>query len=91
MEQLEMTFSKTNTIREAKKRIDSRVEKLRALCLQALQNFESTADEVADMLDESVLSIRPRISELAHKGLITDSGIRRTNESGSLATVWRAK
>lgn len=49
-----------------------------------------TTDECADRLGETVLSIRPRFSELAAKGRIEDSGFRRANKSGRFATVWRA-
>lgn len=48
-----------------------------------------TTDECAERLGETVLSIRPRFTELAAKGEIEDSGIRRKNASGRSATVWR--
>jgi len=48
-----------------------------------------TADEVAADLNESILAIRPRITELSKLGLIVDSGIRRKNGSGRQAIVWR--
>lgn len=48
-----------------------------------------TADEMADLLDESILNVRPRVSELRRQGHIGDSGDRRPNESGHNATVWR--
>jgi hypothetical protein len=48
-----------------------------------------TADQCAAMLGESVLSIRPRFSELARMGQIEESGERRHNESGSKANVYR--
>lgn len=47
-----------------------------------------TADEVAARLDESILSIRPRVSELHARELVTDSGRRRLNGSGRSAVVW---
>jgi predicted HTH transcriptional regulator len=50
-----------------------------------------TADEVAENMGKSILSIRPRIAELSKLGSIEDSGQRRTNESGKVATVWRVK
>lgn len=48
-----------------------------------------TTDECADRLGETVLSIRPRFTELAAKGEIEDTGLRRKNASGRSATVWR--
>lgn len=50
-----------------------------------------TADELAFLLNVSVLSIRPRVSELFRMGIIEDSKTRRTNQSGSTVTVWRLK
>lgn len=48
-----------------------------------------TTDECADRLGETVLSVRPRFTELASGGWIEDSGKRRKNASGRSATVWR--
>jgi predicted transcriptional regulator len=50
-----------------------------------------TADELAARLNMDRYSIQPRTSELKHKGLIIDSGLRRPNETGKLAIVWIAK
>jgi hypothetical protein len=50
-----------------------------------------TADECADRLRESILSIRPRFSELRNFGLIQDSGKRGLNRSGKHAIVWILK
>ena len=54
-----------------------------------------TADECAEALHESVLAIRPRLSELVKMGLIGksyqgDMPERRKNASGMSAQVWRA-
>ena len=47
-----------------------------------------TADEVAGRLGLSILSIRPRMTELAALGVVRDSGERRHNASGRRAIVW---
>ena len=47
-----------------------------------------TADEIAHQLGESVLAVRPRISELKGQGLIRENGVRRPNASGLFANVW---
>lgn len=68
-----------------------------AMLLRAavLKKFEDhypqgrTADEVAGELRQSILSVRPRVSELKRGGLLIDTGERRKNESGMTATVWR--
>jgi hypothetical protein len=51
-----------------------------------------TADEVAERLGETVLAVRPRVSELAKSTppLVVPTGERRRNESSLGAKVWRA-
>ncbi len=49
-----------------------------------------TADQVAKLLGESVLTVRPRVSELRAANLIEPTPERRRNESGMTAAVWRA-
>jgi predicted ArsR family transcriptional regulator len=68
-----------------------RSERLRARVLEVLASTPSglTADEIAAKLDESVLAVRPRVSELFHAGLIEKTGERRRNESGLNAHVWK--
>tara|TARA_R110000824_G_scaffold292171_1_gene480569 strand:+ start:3330 stop:3638 length:309 start_codon:yes stop_codon:yes gene_type:complete len=54
-----------------------------------------TADEVAIILNKNkdlgILTIRPRVTELVKQDMIEDSGIRRKNNSGRNAIVWRVK
>ncbi len=66
---------------------------LRELCKAALKASDGglTADEVAEVLDQSILSIRPRLTELGRLGEIEDAGERRKNQSGKKAIVWRMK
>lgn len=62
---------------------------LRARALAVLERSRGlTADEVAGRLGLSILSIRPRITELARLGRVRDSGSRRPNASGRNAIVW---
>jgi len=50
-----------------------------------------TADEVAEMMGLSVLSVRPRISELANQGLIYEADLpKRLSANGRPMTVWAA-
>lgn len=51
-----------------------------------------TADQVAERLGETVLAVRPRVSELAKAmpPMIVPTGERRKNDSGLKAKVWRA-
>lgn len=50
-----------------------------------------TADEIADNMNESILSIRPRVSELHKQGLIEPTGERRRSSGGRPSHVWRLK
>ena len=61
------------------------------VALEAVGSLGLTADEVADVLGLSILSIRPRVTELSRLGKIEDSGERRKNKSGKSAIVWRLK
>lgn len=63
---------------------------LRYRVFTAIENSPNglTTDECADRLGETVLSIRPRFTELMNGGWIEDSGKRRKNLSGRSATVW---
>jgi hypothetical protein len=69
-----------------------RAQLLRDRVLQHFQaGHESTADEVAAVLDEHILSIRPRCSELRERKLITTTGKRRQSSGGKMSNVWRLK
>lgn len=49
-----------------------------------------TADQIALKLERSVLSIRPRVSELSAAGKIRPVKERGRNQSGMTATKWRS-
>ncbi|MDE2098719.1 MAG: hypothetical protein KGL39_15805 [Patescibacteria group bacterium] len=66
-------------------------EALRIRCLAHVRLRDQTADECATALGVSILSVRPRFSELAARQQIFDSGVRRANASGHKAIVWTAK
>ena len=80
---------------EAAESMRGKAPTLRALILKTLKTSPLarmgwTADEMAEFLDETVLAVRPRFSELLELGEIKDSGTRRKNSSGRAATVWLA-
>lgn len=62
---------------------------LRADVLKTLTSGAKTADEIADILRQSVLAIRPRVTELKQMGFIVDTGQRRANRSRRRAAVVR--
>ena len=66
-------------------------QKLRTKVIATLELFGSmTADECAEKMSESVLSIRPRFSELSRLGKIYKTGQLRPSSTGNNQTVWRA-
>jgi predicted ArsR family transcriptional regulator len=84
-------FKVSGPSQEAAETIGSTASKMRAAVLAQLARYPggATADEIAKELHLSVLSVRPRVSELNRTGKIKQTGARRKNESGMTATVWR--
>lgn len=80
------------TSEEAARSFKPTVAALRAVALRHLCDVGLgglTADETAGRMCCSILSVRPRISELYRMGLIQKTGERRKNGSGMAAAVWR--
>ena len=76
---------------EAADKIAGRAAVLRQQILAHFQDCYPegrTADEVATEMNLSVLSVRPRVSELHRNGDLRDTAARRKNDSGMTATVW---
>lgn len=83
-------FKSPGPSQEAAEKVSKRVAYLQGKCLEALRvHGPLTADEIADKAKESILSIRPRCSELKRAGRIQKTDARRLNVSGCSATVWR--
>ena len=81
-------FKEGATSREAAEAIKARAEILRNRCYEFIHfNPGHTADEVAEVLEESVLAVRPRISELRTTNQIVNYG-RGINKSGASAHRW---
>jgi hypothetical protein len=78
----------TDTSRDAARSMDRDALSLRGHCLAALGSHDQTADEIAESVGESILTIRPRVTELKAKQKVFDSGKRRPNLSGRNAIVW---
>lgn len=64
-----------------------RAKAVRDRCITALSDAALTADEVATRIGESVLTVRPRITELLQAGTIVKTALRRANVSGRKAAV----
>lgn len=56
-----------------------------------LQGRDATADEVAHELRESILAIRPRVSELFKQGKIERTGMKRRSDGGQSSHVYMRK
>lgn len=81
-------YKEPTTSREAAESIDAST--LRDQVFQCLlRHGPMTTDECAARLSLSVLAVRPRFSELRALGHIADSGVRRENQSGRRAAVWK--
>ena len=71
--------------------IAPKLGRLQKLVLDAVASrgaFGLTADECAESLELERWTVQPRTSELRHKGLIVDCGLRRRNSSKKRAIVW---
>tara|TARA_R110000824_G_scaffold34752_3_gene109902 strand:+ start:378 stop:692 length:315 start_codon:yes stop_codon:yes gene_type:complete len=67
-----------------------RPESLRDKVIASLELYGAlTPDECADRLGESLLSIRPRFSELSRMGRILKTGNTRPSSQGKSQAVWR--
>ena len=82
-------YKEHTTSHAAAEAMHIRAGSLRGRVLAALHRRNLTTDECARDLNESVLAIRPRFSELSEKGLIKRSGEQRLNASGKWAIVWQ--
>lgn len=79
--------------------VASKAEQLRKMIQNLLKSQQLTHDECAAALRPPMMndvdyqnfkrSVRSRGSELKAQGIITDSGKRRTNDSGCSAVVWK--
>ncbi len=78
----------SDTSAEALASVAPSTSALRTTILKRLAARACTADEMAGRLEETVLTIRPRFTELRQAGLIRDTGERRKNISGRNAAVW---
>lgn len=70
----------------------ARLQRLVLGSIRRARRAGRTAEECAIALHLPRVSAQPRVSELRAKGLVLDSGQRRTNRSsGKRAVVWIAK
>ena len=82
-------YKEHTTSKHAAEAIKPRAGTLQARVLQVLLWFEGTPDEIASRMGETVLAVRPRVTELYKKTLIERTGEVRKNISGMPAHVYR--
>lgn len=82
-------YKENDTSRAAAESMKPTTAYLQSKCLKSLAKGPMSADECAVDIGESILSVRPRFSELLKKGKVIDTGLRRRNDSGRAAKVWR--
>ena len=82
-------FKAEGTSQEAANAIEGsgQAARLRTAVLGWYATHESTADECAAGFGESILSIRPRCSELLKQGHLYVTGLRRNSSSGHSQNV----
>jgi len=75
----------------AAKAIVPRVTGLRKKVLHELARHENgaTGEELAEILDAWLYSVKPRISELTRGKLVEDSGLRKKNSRNRQEIIWR--
>jgi len=80
-------WKEPTTSQEAAETIDAKT--VRQAVRRCLATYGAmTADECATRLTLSILTIRPRFSELRALGEVDDTGQRHANRSGKRAIVW---
>lgn len=86
-------YKEPTTSKDAARKFQSHAKTLQAEVLTAICAAPTglTADEAAANLGQSVLAVRPRVTELREMGKIERSGERRKNASGMSAAVWIKK
>ncbi len=86
-----MTKRKTDTSSAAFNGIIKKSERLRAVVYRTLYDHPQglTVDETCSAARYPRYSLQPRFTELRDKNLIEDTGLRRRNNSGAKAIVWR--
>jgi hypothetical protein len=82
-------YKSRGTSSAAASQIAESAARLRMDVLREFTAGEGTADQIAKRIGRSVLSVRPRVSELSALGKIEQTGERRKNESGMTAAVWK--
>ena len=83
-------YKRDGTSKAAAKAVSPKAPTIRDQVLSLLKRQACTPDEAAAILGVSILTVRPRFSELSRNHLIVRTGTTRHNDSGMKADVWTA-
>lgn len=84
-------FKRRGTSSESAERIEAKVAAVRKRCIELLTAAGPAGlspDQAAELMDESILTVRPRFSELVAAHVIEETGRRTTNKSGHSANIY---
>lgn len=79
------------TSQAAAAKVEPKITGGRAIVLEAFKAAGATgltADQAAERTGQTILYVRPRVTELGALGKLKRKGETRTNESGQQADVW---
>lgn len=79
-----------DTSRKAAEAVAPIAGTLRERVLVEVRRAPGTPEQIAHRMRVPLLSIRPRFSELARRGLIKDTGKRGDSQGGRHSIVWGA-
>ena len=82
-------FKAAGTSEQAAGAVKHKAKVIREKCLRMLrERGDFTAQEMADLLDEHLGDVAPRLSELRKENVIFNSGLTRPNARGNAAMVY---
>jgi predicted ArsR family transcriptional regulator len=83
-------YKRDGTSKAAAQAVKDKAPTIRDQVLSLLKRQDCTPDEAAAILGLSILTVRPRFSELSRMHRIIKTGAKRRNDSGMNADVYTA-
>lgn len=78
----------TDTSRAAAERVSNRAPSIRRKVWDKLETSSMTGEELAEVLQENLYSVLPRLSEMQLDGMVRDSGGRGRTKLDCDAVLW---
>ena len=79
-----------DTSKAAAQAIAPKAQSLRERVLVAVTAQPGSPEQIARRIGVPLMNVRPRLSELAARGLVVDTGRREIADGGRKAIVWQA-